>query len=165
MPRTTALWWWIDRWRDSKAFRSLNIEQQGLHRELISQSVLRGGWLPKKPSVLRRVTGATQEEWTRCWRKVRRFWKVEGDRLLPGDEVRLYVSRFRRLPPLVVRGGRRHIPMRIQRAVFARDGGRCVECGSDHRLELDHVHRHRDGGPDTFENLRLLCRPCNRRRS
>lgn len=42
-----------------------------------------------------------------------------------------------------------------------RDGHACVFCGATDQLSLDHIVRYRDGGPDTVENLRVLCMPCN----
>lgn len=56
---------------------------------------------------------------------------------------------------------RPNIPPRIRAAVMARDGYRCVICGSTENLSLDHIVRYRDDGPDTIDNLRVLCMPCN----
>ena len=56
------------------------------------------------------------------------------------------------------------IPHEVSRAVYARDGRRCVECGSRNDLTLDHIQPYSKGGPDTVENLRVMCRPCNSKR-
>lgn len=56
---------------------------------------------------------------------------------------------------------RRKIPQRVREAVYLRDGFACVECGDADDLTLDHIHPWSLGGPDTVENLRVLCRPCN----
>lgn len=53
------------------------------------------------------------------------------------------------------------IPVEVRRAVMERDGHACVFCGATDQLSLDHIVRYRDGGPDTVENLRVLCMPCN----
>lgn len=53
------------------------------------------------------------------------------------------------------------IAVDIRRAVMERDGHACVFCGSTARLSMDHIIRYRDGGPDTVDNLRVLCMPCN----
>jgi 5-methylcytosine-specific restriction endonuclease McrA len=37
----------------------------------------------------------------------------------------------------------------------------CAWCGSQHDLCLDHVQTQATGGADTFDNLQVLCRPCN----
>jgi 5-methylcytosine-specific restriction endonuclease McrA len=60
--------------------------------------------------------------------------------------------------------GRPSIPLAVRRQVMERDGFRCVFCGSIDALSLDHIVRFRDGGPDTVENLRVLCIPCNQER-
>ena len=46
--------------------------------------------------------------------------------------------------------------------VWKRDGGCCVKCGSNERLEFDHVIPLALGGANTARNLQLLCEPCNR---
>lgn len=56
------------------------------------------------------------------------------------------------------------IPDTIRAAVLERDGHRCVECGATGDLTLDHIYPWSLGGPDTPENLRVLCRPCNSRK-
>lgn len=59
---------------------------------------------------------------------------------------------------------RPNIPMTIKNSVYERDGYRCVWCGSDERLSLDHIIPYRLDGPDTVANLRVLCMPCNQSR-
>lgn len=58
--------------------------------------------------------------------------------------------------------GRRAIPREVRLAVWERDGGRCVECGTDFDLQYDHVIPIALGGASTAANLQLLCGPCNR---
>jgi 5-methylcytosine-specific restriction endonuclease McrA len=59
---------------------------------------------------------------------------------------------------------RRHIPNALRRQVFARDEHRCVVCGAEDMLSLDHVLPYVRGGGDTEDNLRTLCLPCNKSR-
>jgi len=54
------------------------------------------------------------------------------------------------------------IPREVRRVVWARDGGRCVDCGAGFDLQYDHVIPHAMGGADTEANLQLLCGDCNR---
>ena len=66
--------------------------------------------------------------------------------------------------------GSRNIPMWVRRAVWRRDGGRCVfvgeegrTCGERSWLEFDHVVPFGQGGrSDDPANVRLLCRAHNR---
>ena len=52
-----------------------------------------------------------------------------------------------------------------RRALFARDGWRCVYCGSaGGRLTLDHVVPRSRGGESTWENVVTSCAPCNLRK-
>lgn len=53
------------------------------------------------------------------------------------------------------------IPKAIRDAVFERDGSACVACCAPDDLTLDHIYPYVFGGPDTADNLRVLCRPCN----
>lgn len=55
----------------------------------------------------------------------------------------------------------RVIPQQVKVAVYQRDRGRCVQCGSDQYLEYDHVIPWSKGGASSVENLQLLCRKCN----
>ena len=52
----------------------------------------------------------------------------------------------------------------VRRAVFERDGYRCVMCGRAGRLEVDHVSPlQREPGQDPYDpnGLQTLCRACH----
>ncbi len=60
------------------------------------------------------------------------------------------------------------VPAKVKREVRARDGGKCQWplasggiCGSEVRLEIDHVQPRGKGGPSTPDNCRILCKVHN----
>jgi hypothetical protein len=59
----------------------------------------------------------------------------------------------------------RKISQKVKDLVWNRDGGKCVECGSNENLEFDHIIPHSKGGANTYRNIQLLCEPCNRSKS
>jgi len=59
----------------------------------------------------------------------------------------------------------RHIPRDVRQRVWQRYGGRCAECGDDHYLEFDHIVPVAKGGSNSDNNVQLLCRACNAKKS
>lgn len=57
---------------------------------------------------------------------------------------------------------REPIPEDAQVLVWNRDGGKCVKCGSQEKLEFDHIIPVSKGGSNTARNIQLLCEKCNR---
>jgi len=52
----------------------------------------------------------------------------------------------------------------VKDAVWRRDEGKCVECGSNEKLEFDHIIPFVKGGSSRYRNIQLLCEPCNRKK-
>ncbi|MBH0084338.1 HNH endonuclease [Salinibacterium sp. SWN167] len=59
---------------------------------------------------------------------------------------------------------RESISQVVRVEVWQRDGGHCVECNSQAKLEFDHIIPVAMGGGNTSRNLQLLCETCNRRK-
>lgn len=56
---------------------------------------------------------------------------------------------------------RLRISDKMRRAVYERDGWKCIRCGSADRLTVDHRWPHSRGGEPILENLATLCFTCN----
>lgn len=59
---------------------------------------------------------------------------------------------------------RRKIPIQIRTRIYARDGHKCVHCGTENGLTLDHIVPWSAGGSDDESNLQTLCQSCNSRK-
>jgi hypothetical protein len=89
--------------------------------------------------------------------KVELYATSEGGYQLVNDKLPNGKPYFR----ISVPQSRAKIPTAVRRRVYERDGWRCRECGSPDDLSLDHIYPWSKGGPDTEDNLRVLCVPCN----
>jgi uncharacterized protein YdaU (DUF1376 family) len=57
LVRMMGLFWWIDRWRTSRAFREMTLEEQGAYRNLLDEAHLSGGALPNDDRSLAKACG------------------------------------------------------------------------------------------------------------
>lgn len=64
-----------------------------------------------------------------------------------------------------IKQNRDRIPEQVRVAVWRRDQGKCVNCGSRENLEYDHIIPISEGGSNTVRNIELLCQTCNRSKS
>lgn len=56
------------------------------------------------------------------------------------------------------------IPEAVQLVVYARDNGRCVQCGSKEKIQFDYVVPFAIGGSMTTDNIYILCQVCRLRK-
>jgi hypothetical protein len=52
------------------------------------------------------------------------------------------------------------MPASVKRRVWTRDGGRCVQCGTNQKIRFDYVIPYSKGGADSVANLQVLCQRC-----
>jgi hypothetical protein len=59
---------------------------------------------------------------------------------------------------------KRNVSAKVRLYVWQRDKGKCVKCGTNKKLEYDHIIPHSKGGSCTERNIQLLCEMCNRKK-
>jgi 5-methylcytosine-specific restriction endonuclease McrA len=84
---------------------------------------------------------------------------AEGDGVLHSAHDELAIPAVVRLARFVKVPYRATVPL-TRKAVFARDGGRCVYCGAA-ATSLDHVVPKSRGGPHSWDNVVSACGRCN----
>lgn len=72
------------------------------------------------------------------------------------------VSRRQKRPVGLSRRRRRVWTDGERRFILERDGWRCVRCGAESELQIDHVIPFSRGGACSVDNAQVLCGPCNR---
>lgn len=82
------------------------------------------------------------------------------------EKLKREIELFEKLNKKNVSKERREpIPEEVKFEVWRRDEGKCVLCGSNKRLEFDHIIPFSKGGGNTTRNIQLLCEACNRKKS
>ena len=84
---------------------------------------------------------------------------AETDSTLHSERAQVAVPSVVRLTRFVRVPYRATVPL-TRKAVFARDGGRCVYCGAA-ATSLDHVVPRSRGGPHAWDNVVSACGRCN----
>lgn len=104
-----------------------------------------------------------------CAYLIKGNYSPEDEKLLVQDDFDSERRKFERLRnkfslarDTEPRNERTAISEEVRVAVWRRDNGRCVGCGSRDRLEYDHIIPVSRGGSSTVRNIELLCEACNR---
>ncbi len=79
------------------------------------------------------------------------------------EKLKADIERFRKMGQ-VSSAPREPIPEDVRIFVWRRDQGRCVMCGSQERIEFDHIIPLEKGGNNTTRNIQILCETCNRKK-
>ncbi len=122
-----------------------------------------------------------QRRWPAYWLFGPNLWDItDAEKRLSEEELRLAFlealdsdrqkwerlkNKFSGTAGKKVEANRPPIPESVRIFVWRRDQGKCVQCGSNERLEFDHIIPVIEGGSSTERNVQLLCEPCNRRKS
>ncbi len=86
------------------------------------------------------------------------------DECSAGKQLAELVMEYRPKASALPTPKKRTIGPTLRLAVYARDGYRCVRCGTNEELSADHVIPESKGGATTLDNLQTLCLTCNRRK-
>ncbi len=99
--------------------------------------------------------------WSSLRTLTREQWTTLIDRAIARDEMVLgaLTQSDSAIPDIT---NNRFISVEVRREVWRRDQGKCVNCGSQQRLEFDHMIPVTMGGASTARNVQLLCEGCNR---
>ena len=77
------------------------------------------------------------------------------------DDLQEYMSKIVRFDNIVYK----NVGTTKKRRVVAKSGSKCKKCGSNERLEVDHIVPIHAGGTTDEDNLQVLCHDCHREKT
>jgi hypothetical protein len=92
-------------------------------------------------------------------------WEQEEAERRKADERSLQRVKWEAIANKETEKRSRRVSTEVKRAVFERDEGKCVKCGSSENIEYDHDIPFSKGGSNGVRNIQLLCKECNRQKS
>jgi uncharacterized protein YdaU (DUF1376 family) len=95
MKHLTGEYFHVDRWLASSAI-ALPLETRGLYREMLSRAWINGAKLPKDHDAIKRLVGASDKEWRRCWPSLERYWRIDGAYLVNDVQLKIYATSLAR---------------------------------------------------------------------
>lgn len=105
---------------------------------------------------LDKISEASKRLWKQKWYREKMISTVKKPNLGQFKIGFIPWNKGLKLNPLFTGKGRFGKPLRKR---IKKD--RCVWCGSQERLELDHIKAICNGGTNTEENCQVLCKKCN----
>lgn len=135
------------------------------HEEAIQ--FLTNGQAKTKEEVFDAVTQATYWQ-PNNWEEMNQYSPEEVNCRVFGHLCPVFLAQSGASETKKTRSQSRLIPREIMFKVVRRDNHVCQLCSeyvADDKIEFDHIIPYSKGGPTTVENLRLLCKPCNRKKS
>ena len=84
------------------------------------------------------------------------YWRKVAPKFVPAYDTSDFVKKKRKRLAKV--------GPTVREAIYKRDGYKCLACGTDKYLTLDHIVPRSMGGPNNYDNYQTLCKDCNRKK-
>lgn len=96
--------------------------------------------------------------------KTQRWLNESGRSFYLAEYIRKQEERAQEVPKKAAKNSRKSISASLRLQVYKADKYRCVHCGGNEDLSVDHIKPVALGGTNERSNLQTLCQPCNSRK-